>query len=342
VPLKKPERGRYCPDNQGIEMKNGTNIEKRAMRDVFIEQIYNRMHEDDNLFFLSADFGSPRLDRLKEEFKDRFINVGIAEQNLINIAAGLALEGFTVYAYAIAPFLTMRAFEQIRNNLSLLSRIKEINVNLVGVGAGLSYDVSGPTHHCLEDISIMRTLPNISVFSPSDWVLAEKFVDYSIKVKKPKYIRFDSKPLPNIYDRGEKIYLQRGFCELAKGNKVCLVTTGYMTHTAMNVVNKLTDNGIKIGLIDVFLLEPFNEKLFLKAVSKYKNLITIEEGFINRGGLDSLVFSTIGSARSKLSLKRMGFKNAYVFEMGGRAHLHKLKRLDDESIIKNIKDLLRP
>lgn len=321
-------------------MKTAPKTENRAMRDVFIEQICNRMHEDDSLFFVTADFGSPKLDRLKEDFKDRFINVGIAEQNLINVSAGLALEGFTVYAYAIAPFLTMRAFEQIRNNLSLLSQMKEMNVNLVGVGAGLSYDVSGPTHHCLEDISIMRTLPNISVFSPSDWVLAEKFVDYSIKVKKPKYIRFDSKPLPNIYDSGEKINLKKGFFELAKGNKVCLVTTGYMTHTALNVVKKLMAEGKRIGLIDVFLLEPFNKKLFLRAVSKYKDLITIEEGFINRGGLDSLVSSTIESAGSKIALKRMGFKNAYVFEMGGRAHLHRLNRLDDRSIIRNINNLL--
>ena len=85
-------------------MKTGTNIEKRAMRDVFIEQLCNRMHEDDSLFFIVADFGSPKLDRLKEDFKGRFINVGIAEQNLINVSTGLALEGFTVYAYAIAPF----------------------------------------------------------------------------------------------------------------------------------------------------------------------------------------------------------------------------------------------
>ena len=136
------------------------------MRDVFIEGIYNRMQEDRNLFFISADFGSPKLDRLREDFKDRFINVGIAEQNLINISTGLALEGFTVYAYAIAPFLTMRAYEQIRINLSLHAQLKEININLIGVGAGLSYDVSGPSHHCLEDLSIMRTLPNLIVFSP--------------------------------------------------------------------------------------------------------------------------------------------------------------------------------
>jgi transketolase len=310
---------------------------KKAMRDVLIEGICERMRKDSNIFFLSADFGSPKLDRLIEDFRDRFINVGIAEQNLINVATGLALEGFTVYAYAIAPFLTMRAFEQIRNNLSLMSQIKEVNVNFIGVGAGLSYDVSGPTHHCLEDLSIIRTLPNIAVFSPSDWVLAGKFLDYSIDVKKPKYIRFDSKPLPNIYEDKENIKIHNGFRELATGGKICLVSTGFMTHTALKAVRKLAGKGIKTGLIDVFLLKPFNEKLFLNAIGRYKGIITLEEGFINSGGLDSLVSSIVENRNLNIRLRRMGFKDAYVFEMGGREHLHKINGLDEASIIRAIR-----
>src|SRR3990170_1471730 len=186
-------------------------LEIKTMRDVFIEEIYNRMHEDKNIFFLSADFGSPKLDKLRVDFKDRFINVGIAEQNLINISTGLALEGFTVYAYAIAPFLTMRAYEQIRVNLSLHAQLKEINLNLIGVGAGLSYDVTGPTHHCLEDICIMNVLPNFVLFSPSDYVSVERFVDYSVQVKMPKYIRLDGKAQPPVYSDDHKISMTEGF-----------------------------------------------------------------------------------------------------------------------------------
>ena len=316
------------------------NTEKKAMRDVFIEQIYNRMTDDDSLFFLSADFGSPKLDRIREDYKDRFINVGIAEQNLINVATGLALEGFTVYAYAIAPFLIMRAYEQIRNNLSLLSHTHEINVNLVGVGAGLSYDVSGPTHHSVEDISIIRTLPNITIFSPSDWVLAEKFADYSIKSKRPKYIRFDGKPLPNIYNK-EVVDLQKGFFELADRGEVCLVSTGYMTHTALRAVDKLNKDKIDVGLIDVFLIKPVNEDMFFNVLNKYKYIITLEEAFINKGGLDSLVSALLENRDSRIRLKRMGFKDEYVFDMGGREHLHKKNNLDEEGIIKNIKEILK-
>lgn len=314
--------------------------EKKAMRDVFIEQIYYRMHEDIDIFFLCADFGSPKLDKIREEFKDRFINVGIAEQNLINVSTGLALEGYTVYAYAIAPFLIMRAYEQIRVNLSLHAQLKEINVNLIGVGAGLSYDVSGPTHHCLEDISIMRTLPNITVFSPSDWILAQKFIDYSIRVKKPKYIRFDGKPLAQIYEDINDATLKNGFCEIKKGSEICLVSTGYMTHRAVNAANMLAEDNISVGVIDAFLLKPVNEVLLFNAIKQYKCIITLEEAFINKGGLDSLVSCILNSKNSNIRLRRMGFEDAFVFDIGSRDYLHKLNNLDEDGIIKNIKKIL--
>lgn len=315
-----------------IDKKNS--IENKTMRDVFIEEIYHRMHEDENIFFLCADFGSPKLDNLKKKFKDRFINVGIAEQNLINISTGLALEGYTVYAYAIASFLIMRSYEQIRINLSLQSQLREINVNLIGVGAGLSYDVSGPTHHCLEDISIMRTLPNIVIFSPSDWSLAQKFVDYSIRVKKPKYIRFDGKPLPQIYKDIDSTTLERGFKELKKGKDICIISTGYMTHTAIKVIDILKDN--KIGIVDIFLLKPLDIDLFFESIKGYRYIITIEEAFIKKGGLDSIISYILDKKNSAIKLIRMGFEDKYVFDTGSRNHLHKLNKLDEDSIIRII------
>ncbi len=316
-------------------MKN----EIKTMRDVFIEGIYLRMRNDKSIFFLCADFGAPGLDKLRKTFKDRFINVGIAEQNLINISTGLALEGFTVYAYAIAPFLTMRAYEQIRINLSLSGQLRELNINLIGVGAGLSYDVSGPTHHCLEDISIMRTLPNLILFSPSDWVLAERFVDYSLRVKSPKYIRLDGKPLPRLFEKTGNMKLENGFRELKRGKDLCLVSTGYMTHKAIKAANELAED--KIGVVDVFLLRPFNERLFLSRLKKYKCVITLEEGFINKGGLDSFVSSMIDRNNAGIRLRRMGFNDAYVFNPGNRDYLHKMYNLDEKSITNNIKDMLK-
>jgi len=310
----------------------------KAMRDVFIEELCNRMEEDKSIFFVCADFGSPKLDRLRSSFKDRFINVGIAEQNLINVSTGLALEGFTVYAYAIAPFLTMRPYEQIRINLSMQSQIRDINVNLVGVGAGLSYDVSGPTHHCLEDLSIMMVLPNIEIFSPSDWVLAKKFVDHSINIKKPKYLRFDGKPLPPIYD---EVDMDSGFSELKKGGDICIVSTGYMTHTALGAANKLKQEGIKAGLIDVFMLRPLDEERLFGKLKQYKHVLTLEEGFINRSGLDSLVSRLLSKNGSAIKLKCSGFGDSYVFDIGSRSYLHGLNKLDEASIIKSIRKALQ-
>ena len=179
------------------------------MREAVIGEITRRMEDDESIFFLCADLGARKLDYLRDHFADRFINVGIAEQNLINISAGLALEGYNVYAYAISSFITTRCYEQIRVNLSILSQVREMNVNLIGVGAGYSYIMSGPTHQALEDISIIRTLPNMEIVSPSDWVCSQAFVDYSLKVKSPKYIRLDSVPLKQIYQHASDIRIEK-------------------------------------------------------------------------------------------------------------------------------------
>lgn len=316
------------------------NQEIKVMRDVFIEELYRRMHDNDSIFFVAADFGSPKLDLIRSEFKERFLNVGIAEQNLINVSTGLALEGYTVYAYAIAPFLTMRAYEQIRVNLSIHSQLKDLNINLVGVGAGLSYDVSGPTHHCLEDITIMRTLPNFTVFSPSDWVLAEAFADYSIRVRGPKYLRFDGKPLPGIYEALKPQRIEDGFRELVKGRNLCIVSTGYMTHTALQAAKTLAGEGVEVGVVDVFMLKPLNEEKLTGTLKNYECVVTLEEGFINKGGLDGLISCLLDEMGRTVNFKRLGFKDAYVFDIGSRKYLHKINSLDDEGVIKNIKAML--
>lgn len=315
-------------------------MDSKVMRDVLIEQIYNRMLTNDSIFFISADFGSPALDKLREDFDDKFINVGIAEQNLINVATGMALEGFIVYAYAIAPFLTMRCYEQIRN-LSLLSQIREVNINLIGVGAGLSYDVTGPTHHCLEDTCIMRVLPNFVVFSPSDYITTERFVDYSLQVKKPKYIRLDGKAQPRIYADNQHISMEYGFFELKEGNEVGIVSTGYMTHKALKVAEKLAEDKISTGVVDVFLLKPLNENLLYKTLSKYRHIVTMEEAFVNKGSLDSIVADILRSNKSCVGLTKLGFGDKHVFEVGNREHLHKVNGLDEESIYKTVKEMVR-
>lgn len=314
-------------------------MKPEVMRDILIDEIYKRMKGNDRIFFLSADFGSPALDRLREDFPERFINVGIAEQNLISIAAGLGLEGLTVFAYAIAPFLTMRAFEQIRINLALMAQTREVNVNLIGVGAGLSYDVTGPTHHCVEDIALMRLLPNVNVISPADASFMGDIASFAISDNKPCYIRLDGKALPRVYQPGDEPLFSDGFSQLRTGKNICLISTGYMTHIALQVADDLNKKGCSVGLIDVFLLKNMNT-LKLKAVlASYEILVTLEEGFIWRGGLDSLVASLTLSTKTPKPVYPLGFDDSYIFEVGDRKHLHEIAGLSVESIVERIKSL---
>lgn len=307
-----------------------------AMRDAFIAAICERMRADRSIYFLSADFGAPALDRLRAEQGDRFINVGIAEQNLIGVSTGLALEGMTVFAYGIAPFLAMRDYEQIRVHLALLSQTRPLNVNLISVGAGVSYEVSGPTHHCPEDLSLMRTLPNLEIFSPSDAVLAGRYLERALRIKKPKYIRLDGKALPPIYDETRPIDFSDGFYPLCRGDGVCLVATGFPVHMALALASKCSARGIRVGVIDIFSLRPIDEPKLIRHLREYSLVITIEEGFIDKGGLDSLVRGILARHGVKVELKNFGFSDTYVFASADRAGLHKLYGLNEDSIAEAI------
>lgn len=306
-----------------------TTPKNMTMRDAFIGTLCERMAMDDKIFFLAADLGAPALDRIRSEFPDRFINVGIAEQNLINVAAGLALEGFAVYTYAIAPFITMRAYEQVRVNLAVSSQIRPVNVTMLGLGGGVSYQVSGPTHHCLEDLAIMRLLPNMSVYCPADWVTAEALVDHSRTVNGPKYIRFDGKALPALYVNTEGVDLQKGFALLAPGSDICLVSTGFMTHRALNAAKACKD----VAVIDLFSLKPCDEVALAEALASYRHVITMEEAFINNGGLDSLLTKVVREHKLGCGLHPIGFNDQYVFELGSRDQLHAINNMDETAVV---------
>ncbi|CAB1064580.1 Transketolase, C-terminal section (EC [Olavius sp. associated proteobacterium Delta 1] len=313
----------------------------RVMRDMLIEKVYECMLSDESIFFVSADLGAPALDKLRANFPDRFINVGIAEQNSINVATGLALEGFKVYAYGIALFITMRAYEQIRTNISVLTQIRDININLIGVGSGLSYDVVGPTHHCLEDSCIMNVLPGFTVFSPSDAVLSGKFVDYTLQHSGPKYVRLDGKAQPELYAYEDDIPFDDGFCELRKGKDICIVSTGYMTHVALEIFDLLRKYSIQAGVVDQFLLKPFNKERLLTILRQYRHVVTMEEAFINKGGLDTIVEHLCFSNRLFVGMTKIGFSDKYVFDVGDREHLYKVNNLDLKAIIETIKSDLK-
>jgi transketolase len=296
----------------------------KAMRDVFLQSLYEKMENDKTIFFVTADFGSPVLDKIREDYPERFINVGIAEQNLVNVATGLALEGFTVYAYAIAPFITMRCYEQIRVNVSILSQIRPMNINFIGVGAGVSYAMSGPTHHCLEDLSIMKTLPNMELFSPSDYILAGAYVERTLSLKKPKYIRFDAKPLPIISKTIDN--LDDGFRVLQKGKKLAVISTGYMTHKIAEIVKDFN-----LTIIDLYLINSYDKAKLEDALKNTDVIITLEEGFIKSGGLDAEINFNFKDKK----IINLGFEKKYTFDIGDREFVHEKNELS-KNVIANV------
>jgi len=292
-----------------------------AMRDALLKKIHEAMSKDDKIFFVTADFGSPVVDLIKKDFPNRFVNVGIAEQNLINISSGLAIEGYKVFAYAIAPFITMRCYEQIRVNLALLSEVREMNVTLIGVGAGYSYVVSGPTHQCYEDLTIMRALPTFSVYSPADHITTSNLFNDCYQRNGLKYLRLDAQVLPPLYDLVTADW-EKGFYQHSIGSEICLVATGYMVHTALKVAKKLAGININVGVVDLYSISDFQQDALLQTLEQYKGIVTIEEGFCGRGGVDSLMFNFLAHKNPSMRVENIGVSPGYRFELGTRDELH--------------------
>lgn len=312
-----------------------TDTKPVAMRDALLTRIHAAMQSDARIFFLTADFGSPVLDRIRADYPERFANVGIAEQNLINVAAGLALEGHVVFAYAIAPFITMRCYEQIRVSLALLSQVRAVNVNLIGVGAGYSYVVSGPTHQCYEDLTLMRALPVIQIYSPADHMTAAALCEPCIAHTGPKYLRLDAQLLPAVYVETTPD-IRAGFHTHRRGGPVCLVATGYMLHTALQVADELALRQEPVGVIDLFDLTGFDTARFAKALSGYAGVVSLEEGFSGRGGLDALLAGLLGRHARGTPLLGLGVDGGYRFELGTRTQLHEQAGIGPQAVLAKI------
>ncbi|HEY9216156.1 MAG TPA: transketolase C-terminal domain-containing protein [Ancylobacter sp.] len=312
-------------------------VKALAMRDAFLDRVWRTMATDDAIFFATADFGSPVLDKIRGDFPKRFVNVGIAEQQLINVSVGLALEGYKLFSYAIAPFITMRCYEQIRVSLALLSEVRPMNVNLIGVGAGYSYVVSGPTHQCYEDITLMRAMPNMRVLSPADHVTAAGMFDQCMSQVGPKYLRLDAQVLPVIYE-DKPPEMAKGFHVHRKGARIALIATGYMLHTAFKVADALSAQGEDaVGVIDLFDLARFSSDELGAELASYDGLVSLEEGFRGRGGMDSMLFEFIMRRGIKAKLLNLGVDGGYRFELGSRAELHEQVGIGPDAVAGSVR-----
>jgi transketolase len=308
-----------------------------AMRDSFIERIWTEMKTDNTIVFITADFGSPMLDKIRSDFSDRFFNVGIAEQNLVNVAAGMALEGFRVFAYAIAPFITMRCYEQIRISLALINEIRPLNVTLIGVGAGCSYTVSGPSHQCYEDISLMRALPTCEVFSASDHISSKAICEHVLTSSGLNYVRLDAQVLPPLHSDCANLAMDKGFQRLNEDDSdIVILATGYMAHVALTLSQRLLkEHGMKVGVLDIFNLSACIGELHT-CIWPRLGLITLEEGFAGRGGMDSLIFDWASNSNFGGKILNIGVNPGYKFELGTRQEIHDAMGIGENEILDRV------
>ena len=300
-----------------------------SKRDAFLNRLYEYAKQDKNIVLLSDDFGSPVLDKWKSELPNQFINVGIAEQNLISIASGLALSGKRVYCYAISPFLVMRAYDQIRIDICQMN----LPVTLIGVGTGISYGEAGDTHYTLQDIALMRQLPNIEILSPSDSTWADRMVSAIVSSNKPFYVRLDrtSSEMSEISYWSELGY----FMPLRYGLDVRIISTGNMVKVAKSVAKILRENNIYSTVNDVFKIKPYSwAECILKDEGNQK-IVTIEEQYVD-GGLGTILLEKMNELKINIPLKRFGFPLSFIDTYGTREEMLSKVGLDAETIASKI------
>lgn len=306
-----------------------------AMRDAFFNELYEIARQDRQVLLLSDDFGAPSLDKFKTDLSRQYIFTGVAEQNMVSLAAGLALGGKIVFMYAIAPFATLRCYEQIKVDLCCMN----LPVTSLGVGAGYAYDKSGPTHHATEDIAIMRALPGMTILNPSDSVMAAAFAEITYKNPGPKYVRFDREKFPLIYD-AQKNDFSQGLTNLKTGGDLTIIATGIMVHQAFKVAEELAKHSIDAGIVDLYRLKPVNQELLLEVIGQSKPVVTLEENLIS-GGIGSIVAEILVDNGKTVPLKRIATQDQYCFKYGGREGLYTFLGLDVDNVTKTILKWLR-
>ena len=306
-----------------------------GQRDAYFEALFEIFKADKDCVIITADNGAPSLDQFTT-LPGQFYTVGIAEQAMVAMAAGMALEGKRVWIYAIAPFVTTRVHEFVKLDVCA----HNLPITILGVGAGLAYDNMGASHHTLEDISIMRALNGLEIYSPADSVTAAALARQSYVSKVPMYIRFDRSGVPNIYPEDE-FSVSHPMPRSVEGwrwhgavysPEFTIVATGIMTHQALKVAKAMDCD---VGVMDVYRPWPFRDV----EVFNGHPIVTLEEHFLP-GGLGSIVSEALHDARKRNRLLRIGMPPQYVFEYGGRELLWQKYGLDVDSIVKRITEWL--
>jgi transketolase len=253
------------------------------MRDTLVKQITKLAEKNKKIVILAGDIGYKLFDNFINKYPNRFYNCGVAEANMTTVAAGLALKGFIPITYTIATFNVYKTVEQIKIDICY----PNLGVIVVGVGSGLSYADLGATHHALEDIGVLRSIPNLNIVSPADPLELESLVPQIIKKKQPTYLRIGKRGERNIYKTKPKIRFKK-WNEIIKGKKICIIGTGNILINAFDAIKDLNKLKIYPSLISAHTIKPL-DKLLLKRIFKNFKYIVILEEHSKIGGLASSI-----------------------------------------------------
>ena len=285
----------------------------------------------ENLMVLTCDVStSAGLDRYRKSFPEKFLDLGIAEQNMVAVAAGLASENFKVITTTFAPFQTMRCCEQIKVNLGYMKQ----KVCMIGIASGLVLGNLGYTHCCIEDIGILRSIPNLTIISPSDSLETIKAIQKSIEHKQSVYIRITGSANNPIVNRKDYEFKIGKTITMKEGNEVVIFSSGAMVYESIKAAQDLEEKNIHVKVVNVHTIKPINPSEILKHLENKKLVLTVEEHNVI-GGLGSSISEIMASEISKSKLVRIGVQDQY--DKGGSYNYLKDKNgLNSKKIVNEI------
>jgi len=302
------------------------------MRDIFIQELENIIKKDKKSILLTGDLGFKIFDKIKKNYKKQFVNIGVAEQNMIGIATGLALDGFKVFVYSIANFATIRCLEQIRNDAAY----HDCNITIIGSGGGFTYGNLGMSHHATEDIGLMRSIPGVKVFAPStNWEIKYLMKNLN-KFNGVKYIRLEKNELdylPVI----KKLNLQSSFKYLSKQNtEVAIVTSGTIIEECIKCSLKIKNLGINIPVISIFYLSHAN-KYLLKCLKSKKKIFVLEEHNFSCG-IGSFILEFCNKNKIAPEIKILSIEDKFTKVVGNQKFLRNINKLNYKNLFNLIKN----
>lgn len=309
-------------------------MEKQATRDAYGQALVELGRKYDNVVVLDADLSkSTKTADFAKVFPERFINAGIAEQNMIGMAAGLAASGKVAFASSFAIFATGRAFEMIRNSLAYAN----LNVKVCATHAGLTVGEDGGSHQSVEDIAIMRSVPNICVVVPADGTSTRQAVTAIYQRPGPVYLRLGRPSVPVIYDEGVDFTIGRGI-ELRAGRDATLIACGIMVAKCLEAANRLQADGIEVSVVDMHTIKPIDQELIVRKARETGAILTVEEHSV-LGGLGSAVCEVV-CEKCPVPVHRMGVNDVFG-QSGSPEELMQYYGLTVDNIVQNVHTLLR-